>query len=329
MTLDKSSIACRSTYGRLLIFYNNTKPSGKYHFHIYVVCDADNYAALRFCVHTKDGSDFADGGVETRTASTEVQFLDEEANNENNHNHTDKEENGSTIQNLVLDMMKPFFMLGKVVNCDNYYTSSETFIKLQKKGVFARGTCHPSQKMFPLCVQYTRSEAKHSGCGSMKVATNKDHQLVAMGWVDGNPVNFLMTADGTSTKHVCRCVQSPSLQFQVPQAIPRYNHGMQGVDRFDQYIALFSMARRHCFKKFYNKLTMGLIDFALVNAEIHYYMVNLHAKTVDNHRYTFCDTLVDSLHTTDWGSFKADEVLVTPSEESMEETVTPPTVAKR
>ena len=58
-------------------------------------------------------------------------------------------------------------------------------------------------------------------------------------------------------------------------------------------------------------------------------MVNLHAKTVDNHRYTFCDTLVDSLHTTDWGRFEADEVLVTPSEESIEETVTPPTVAKR
>ena len=214
VTLDKSSIACRSTYGRLLIFYNNTKPSGKYHFHIYVVCDADNYAALRFCVHTKDGSDFADGGVETRTASTEVQFLDEEANNENNHNHTDKEENGSTIQNLVLDMMKPFFMLGKVMNCDNYYTSSETFIKLQKKGVFARGTCHPSRKMFPLCVQYTRSEAKHSEHGSMKVATNEDHQLVVMGWVDGNPVNFLTNADGTSTKDVCRCVQSPCLQHQ-------------------------------------------------------------------------------------------------------------------
>ena len=67
----------KTSYGCLLIFSNNTKPSRKYHFHIYVVRDPDNYAALRFCVHTKDGSDFADGGVDTRTASTEVQFLDE------------------------------------------------------------------------------------------------------------------------------------------------------------------------------------------------------------------------------------------------------------
>ena len=42
----------------------------------------------------------------------------------------------------------------------------------------------------------------------MKVAVNEDNQLVAMGWVDGNPVNFLMTADGTATKHVHRRVQS-------------------------------------------------------------------------------------------------------------------------
>ena len=152
VTLDESSIACRSTYGRSLIFYNNTKPSGKYHFRIYVVCDADNYAALRFRVHTKDGSDFGDGGVETRTTSTEVQFRDED-----NHNNTDDDPYGSTIQKLVLDMMKLFFMSGKVMNCDNYYTSPETFIELQKNGVFARGTCRPSRKMFPLCVQYVRT----------------------------------------------------------------------------------------------------------------------------------------------------------------------------
>ena len=32
LALDESSIAARTKYGRLLIFYNNTKPSGKYHF---------------------------------------------------------------------------------------------------------------------------------------------------------------------------------------------------------------------------------------------------------------------------------------------------------
>ena len=214
------------------------------------------------------------------------------------------------------------------MNCDNYYTSPKTFIELQKNGIFARGTCWPRQKMFPLCVQYTRSEARHSGRRSIKVAVNEDDQLVAMGWVDGNPVNFLTTADGTAIKTVRRQVGSERRQYNAPELIPRYHHGMQGVDRFDQYIALFSMARRHCFKKYYNKLTMGLIDFALVNAELHYYLANPHIKTMPNHWNTFCDKLADQLHTTEWCNFESEDFLVTPTDETNDNPPMPPTVAK-
>jgi len=61
LALDESSIAARTKYGRALIFYNNTKPSGKYHFRFYVVTDTDSYAALRFQIATKDDSDTPDG----------------------------------------------------------------------------------------------------------------------------------------------------------------------------------------------------------------------------------------------------------------------------
>ena len=88
------------------------------------------------------------------------------------------------------------------------------------------------------------------------------------------------------------------------------------------------MARRHCFKKFYNKLTMGLIDFALVNAEIHYYLANPERKTMPNHRYTFRNDLADSLHGTNWCNFESEDLLVTPSDETTEDRTTPPTVAK-
>ena len=44
LALDETSVACRSKYGRNLIFYNNTKPSGKYHFRFYALCDSDSYA---------------------------------------------------------------------------------------------------------------------------------------------------------------------------------------------------------------------------------------------------------------------------------------------
>ena len=128
LALDDSSIACRSAYGRSLIFYNNTKPSGKYHFHIYVVCETDHYAALRFRVRTKDGSDFGDGQRDALVDRQVDAFLPEGGSAENQKEIENEESN--TIQSLVLDMMKLFFMTGKVMNCDNYYTSPKTFIKL-------------------------------------------------------------------------------------------------------------------------------------------------------------------------------------------------------
>ena len=61
LTLDESSVSSRSSYGCNLIFYNSTKPCGKYHFRFYLVCETDTYACLRFRVHTKKGSDEGDG----------------------------------------------------------------------------------------------------------------------------------------------------------------------------------------------------------------------------------------------------------------------------
>ena len=81
-------------------------------------------------------------------------------------------------------MMKPFFHTGRVMNCDNYYTSPFAFIKLKKAGVFARGTFCSNHDMFPLAIQYKPDEATKDGRGSMKVAVNEEHAMVAMGWVD-------------------------------------------------------------------------------------------------------------------------------------------------
>ena len=37
LAIDESSVACRSKYGRFLIFYNPSKPTGKYHFRLYLL----------------------------------------------------------------------------------------------------------------------------------------------------------------------------------------------------------------------------------------------------------------------------------------------------
>jgi len=300
LSLDESSIACRSKYGRSLIFYNNTKPTGKYHFRFYVVTDTDYFAALRIRVHTRNDSDEADG-IPLRRSVDNVNLWKSESNGDND----DEEEDDGTpkLVKLVLDMARPWFNTGRVMNMDNYYTSPQAFIELRQNGMFARGTCRSNRKNFPKCVQYTRPEAKTFGRGAMKVSCNQTHGMVAFGWVDGNPVHFLTTADGTESSTVRRRVQSQIKTVRAPVSIKRYNHGMMGVDRVDQLISLYSMAKTHAFKKYYNKLTMGLLDFALTNAEIHYFISNPTEKKRKNHRYSQRIQLCNEIFEMDWNNY--------------------------
>ncbi len=82
---------------------------------------------------------------------------------------------------------------------------------------------------------------------------------------------------------------------------------MQAVDRHDQLRNTFSLASRHDFKKYYVKIILGLIDMALVNAYIHYKLVNAENCKKDSARYEFMDSSGDALLTTDWDNFANSE----------------------
>ena len=76
-----------------------------------------------------------------------------------------------------------------------------------------------------------------------------------------------------------RCQQSTdesdnTKKISAPKAIKRYNKAMQGVDRFDHLMSLYSLASCHPFKKWYKKMAMAIFDFGLTNAEIHCFMAN-------------------------------------------------------
>jgi len=63
------------------------------------------------------------------------------------------------------------------------------------------------------------------------------------------------------------------------------------------------LAKRHAFKKWYLKLSMALLDVAMVNAEIHYFMVNLVEKK-GMHRYNYREKLCSQLFDTDWSLYE-------------------------
>jgi hypothetical protein len=121
--------------------------------------------------------------------------------------------------------------------------------------------------------------------------------MTAFSWLDGNPVHFLTTADGTATTQVPRRVGRQRTNVTAPIAIKKYNHGMQAVDRHDQLRAKFSLSKRHLFKKYYVKLALGLMDMAIVNANIHWNLVNPHSHDSQN---DFINTLAEQLIGTQW-----------------------------
>ncbi|POM63514.1 Transposase [Phytophthora palmivora] len=51
VALDESSIACRSKFGRHMIVYNPMKPTGKYHFRLYMLCCATTWVAINYRLH--------------------------------------------------------------------------------------------------------------------------------------------------------------------------------------------------------------------------------------------------------------------------------------
>jgi hypothetical protein len=59
LALDEASISSRSKYGGFSIFYNPTKPGGKFHFRFYLLCCSTSYACVRIRMHTRDLCDAA------------------------------------------------------------------------------------------------------------------------------------------------------------------------------------------------------------------------------------------------------------------------------
>jgi hypothetical protein len=63
-----------------------------------------------------------------------------------------------------------------------------------------------------------------------------------------------------------------------PKTVKAYNAYMQGVGRHDQLRATFALTNRHGFKKRYIKIWLALIDIALTNTSICYFLATPELK---------------------------------------------------
>jgi hypothetical protein len=163
-------MACFSRYGRGLISFNPKKPTGKFHFKVYMLCCAITNLVYKMHIHKKDGCDY-------------------------NHNPMDDDVMVTRTDKLTLDMCKVVRGTGAMINMDNFYMSPMCAVNLQNKLNFCRGTFCCNRWFLPKSVLFTSKEAREIERGTSRIAVNQANQFVAVGWLDNKAVNFISTAD--------------------------------------------------------------------------------------------------------------------------------------
>ena len=209
---------------------------------------------------------------------------------------------------LVLDTRLSLCDSGRAVNMDNCCTSPQVAGALAEREVHARGTRRRNRAGFPAAFQCSRTKAAKVERRTHKMVSDEKHGVAHDGWVDGNPVHFLASADGTVTDEASRRIGQCDKKVKAPICIKRHNHSMQTVDRHDQLQQTFSLASRCGFKmKHCMKIILGLMDMALANAWTHCELVSPEDCKKDAARHNFMDSLAKALLMTDWDNFAESE----------------------
>jgi len=272
VAVDESSIASRSKYARDLIVYNATKPTGKYHFKIYMCCCSTTWYAVNFKLHCASGIGARLGGV-----------IDQEEI----VSHELGTKMSSEVRKHVLEVTIPIHMSRRIVNTDNFYTSCQLLEALRVKGLYCRGTIRENSKLGPKSFMLSKKDKMPRG--TLRQGVDIKHKIIGASWSDGSIVNILSNADDSSITSVTRRIGRTKVAFKAPTCIREYNKAMQGVDRIDQVRARFSAADGHTFKKWHIKLAMAYIDIARCNAYIARKMSCASLNARDSHRQFLMD----------------------------------------
>lgn len=131
----------------------------------------------------------------------------------------------------VLEVVRPFFGLCRVVNIDNYYTSVQQLQELILKSLYGGDTVHSFSKHF---TQHTILNKEDCQRGDYRLGVSVSHNILTTSWCDGNVVTMVSNADISSVPILQRrLVGSLPQAYTAPTCLAQYNFNMQGVDRQD------------------------------------------------------------------------------------------------
>jgi hypothetical protein len=290
VAVDESSVACRSKYGRHLIVFNSSKPTGKFHFKIYACCCATSWLMVGFRLHC---------------SSDMQQRLKDVIPSRKARHLEDRLQFSSSVRQIVLEVTQPLHGTKRVVNTDNFYTSVTLLLSLRDVGLYGRGTIREASAHFPKAHMFAKKAKEPRGSSLQGVSSTG--QMIAASWMDGSAVNLISNADSSEMGEVSRLIGKEQVAFPAPKCVAEYNKHMQGVDRLDQLRAKYSLADGHSMKKWHKKLALAFIDIARVNAYVTRGLRQTEAKASRNPHRDFMIELSTELITGSWKETTEDE----------------------
>lgn len=144
-------------------------------------------------------------------------------------------------EKVVLLLTRALEHLGYCIFFENFFSSIPLMEKLLTKHIFACGTFRKNRKYYPSKVLKNDKDMKKGDfdfvqCGDITVTKWKDRGK--------NPVNLVSNMHNGSEKVNVLRTNTKGVRESVPcsKSISDYNAYMDGVDRFDQLLAVYSIS---------------------------------------------------------------------------------------
>lgn len=166
-------------------------------------------------------------------------------------------------ENVVLELSKYYTQKYYCLYFDNFFTSIPLMKMLLDIDLFGCGTFRVNKKFYPKHLMkkdsfYKPGEIEFAQSGDISVCRWKDRGK--------KPVTVISNMhDGSSTEIVNRKnSKGEKVPIECPKSIADYNKFMGGVDRFDQYMATYSISQKS--RRWWLKLFYYMLDTSIVNS---------------------------------------------------------------
>ena len=178
--------------------------------------------------------------------------------------------------NVVVRLSRTIEPVGHTLYFDNYFTSVDLLVFLEKRGIHSVGTVRSNRltNLSPM----SEKELKKSGRGSMnEYTTHVDGvDIYYVQWFDNKVVNLLSTFAGMEPiNKVNRWFSSLKQRREIdcPDVVRIYNKHMGGVDLLDSLLGLHRTNVRS--KKWYHRIFFHCMDMVVVNSWLLYRRVHV------------------------------------------------------